>query len=543
MAFKQAPMVDTYSVQRIPLIQSEITDPPSSTSGVALSNMMINVLPKKYSNAQGEAGWTTKSRPGIVSTAIPGGNITSQIRGLYIWEKTVTQVYYFVVIGTGIYTATAISGPFTAVTTWTNNRDTPVRFSEFISSTSVKKLVVLDGFEGYVFTDNTAGTKIVDADFPTPHLPFPVFLDGRLHVVKKDTGDIYCSDLDDPAVWTAGNFISSEVYPDDIQALVKIDNYILAIGLQGSEYFYDAAITLGSPLARVENTILPFGTDYPNSLASTFNHACILSKNQDGNIVLSHIQGFNHEEIPCNFLNQYIPQIVVTLSSSVYVIGHFWRDAGSLYYTISIDYRENSETLGVTSLVFTYSFEAKMWVTFTRGSDTHRNIYGPNAHKTYPIYFSQPGYGGFHTIIAGQAFNGPFIGYLTETGRGVDQLYLGTGSITNVYYNNSVTLSNLNFGTMNRKFMYRVGVDYVNDSDPLNDQTYIPRITYWDTPNGGQFETALPLASAYNTSGTTGQDFPFVTQLGAFRHRWIRTECYGALTYRYLEFDINKGQQ
>lgn len=548
MAFTSSPVNDTYSSQRIPLVQSEVVDPISTANGLGLWNMMYNVLPRRYKNQAGEEGLITVTRPGIQGVVAPAGNTNAQVRGLYVWEKGLNTNYYFIVIGQSIYTTAAgPGGPYTAVSTFSTAIATPVRFTEFISSTNVKSLIVTDGIEAYVFTTNAAGTKIVDADFPTPHVPFPVFLNGRLYLAKRDTGDIYCSDLDDPAAWTAGNFVSSETYPDDIQALIKLDNYILSVGLVGCEYFYDAAIAIGSPLARIENSALPFGTDYQSSIATSLNDAVLLSKGLDGNTILRHISGFKHEEISCPFLNQLLPQVVVNTNLVLNVVGHLFRDAGELFYCLTLDYTKNSDTTGVCGLTFVYSFSCKMWVQFSRGADGNRTSYGDNAHKTYPVFFTAPGYGGSKTIVAGNAADAPFVGLLTENNRGIDDLFIASAVSSTIYPLSSVTLSNLTFGTMNRKFMSRLGVDYTNDFDITVPELVgnVPRVTYWDTPQNRATAVAQALPSGFyqNASVTTGGDFPFLTQLGTFRHRWIRVECYGALEYRYVEVDINKGQQ
>lgn len=547
MAFSNNPRLDTYSTVRLPLVQSETVEPNSSVGSATLNNMMVNVLPKKMTKLDGNDEWVTRPRPGATVAQLPAGVTASQIRGLYVWEKTTSVTYYFTVIGTGIYTATTLNGTWTLVNSFTNNNVTPVRFTEFISSTNVKSLVAVDGIEGFVFTSNAAGTKIVDADFPSPHIAFPVFLNGRLYLAKAGTGDIYCSDLDDPAAWTPGNFISSEVYPDDVQALVKINNYILAIGLVGCEYFYDAANATGSPLARVENQSLPFGTDFPNSIATTLGGCVFLSKSSDNNTIVRLVEGFTHTDIPCNFLNQFIRIVLNSPTGLGYkILGQLWRDGGSIYYTILLDYTKNSDTDGDYGLTYTYCFDAKMWVQFTRGRDSTRSTFGyALGHKSYPVLFVQPNSGGAPSVIAGNAFNTPFVGTLEDVLRGCDTLCVNSTTALQYFFLNTVTLSNLSFGTNNRKFMYRLGLDYTNETDPAGvDPTLTPRVTWWDTYWGASSATPIPLASSYNQgSGSNATDFPFILQLGSFRHRWIRVEGYGMVIFKYVEVDINKGSR
>jgi hypothetical protein len=100
---------------------------------------------------------------------------------------------------------------------------------------------------------------------------------------------------------------------------------------------------------------------------------------------------------------------------------------------------------------------------------------------------------------------------------------------------------NLDFGTLNRKFMHRLGVSAECSDSSLvtlwnvmwNDQDYA--YTKWNTP------VQIPAA----TNMDTQDHWPFITQLGQFRKRAVRLFCTTGkvLTARYIEVDINKGQQ
>jgi len=107
----------------------------------------------------------------------------------------------------------------------------------------------------------TIGSTVVDSGitwicrgryggFPTTTSSSVVILDGYIFVCVG--GDIYNSDLDLPDSWNTTNFISTETNPDNLVALAKYKNYIVAFGTNTIEFFYDAANTTGSPLARQE---------------------------------------------------------------------------------------------------------------------------------------------------------------------------------------------------------------------------------------------------------------------------------------------------
>jgi hypothetical protein len=204
MPFTNTPVNDTYSSHQIPLI-TDLAFIPGNNTTSGLYSGMTNIVPYKKDNVEYAE---TRNGLGLVPVAT-GSNLT--LRGSFVWEKAIGLPYYFTVVSDGVNTTVYTSTDtvtWSTVNAWASALRTPVRFSEFISATSVKSLVLVDGVRGYVYTTNASGTQITDADFPTPHVPFPVFLNGRLYLAKAGTGDIYNSALDDPSI---GLLVTSSV--------------------------------------------------------------------------------------------------------------------------------------------------------------------------------------------------------------------------------------------------------------------------------------------------------------------------------------------
>jgi len=118
------------------------------------------------------------------------------------------------------------------------------------------------------------GTTVVDNEltwtcmgeyggFPTPHIPTPKFVDGYMCLPLANSLDFYNSDTDNIYGWGSGNFVSAEMWPDNITGLARQNNQILAFGTVSSEFFYDAASATGSPFARNEGTVLQIGCAAP----------------------------------------------------------------------------------------------------------------------------------------------------------------------------------------------------------------------------------------------------------------------------------------
>jgi hypothetical protein len=158
MAYTPAPEQQTYNTHRIPLAQPirlrignnnwVLSDEQGQDAG------MVNILPVKYPGSDEVYGVT---RPALDISELAVGE-TGNVRGIYVWEKTINPslVYYFCVCDTKVYTSTD-GATWTHVTTIASSTN-PVRFAEFIDATNVKKLVMVTGTEGYVFTSNAAGT-------------------------------------------------------------------------------------------------------------------------------------------------------------------------------------------------------------------------------------------------------------------------------------------------------------------------------------------------------------------------------------------------
>ena len=531
MAYSKTPVQDTHSSQRLPPVY-----PLDMRIGVTPGNCttrvdagMVNLLPRKVKEKKDDDPILhAESRLPICAGEVV--STSNPVRGCYVWQKTATDVYYFVVVGMLIYTSTTgLAGSWTAVTSFiTPGVNTPVGFAEFIDASATKSLVLVDGVEGYVFTSNAAGTKILDADFPSPHIPCPIFMDGFLFLAKANTADIYNSDLNDPSAWTTGSFISSELYPDDVVGLAKINNYLVAIGTRGCEYFYNAANATGTPLARYDGGVLPFGTSIPYSLATTENLAVFIANNNDGEATIKVIEDFKHKEIDAPWLMPYINLALNGGADSANIRGYLIRQNGDLLYCLRVPGTSNTNDAG--NGVFAYSFDAQQWTEFSCGTEgamfnvmaTHNGTNGNIATFVAGNYFTED-IAYFGSLGPSSLTSGYFDGY------GQDYF---NGSSTVVPFQTEVRTMPLDFGTMNRKFMYRFAVGMT-----FNDNDVSPDLTLYWSDGDYNFTNSVSLSTDY--------DFPFATQLGMFRRRAFKLVSSSPymVRYKFFEVDINKGQQ
>jgi len=113
----------------------------------------------------------------------------------------------------------------------------------------------------------TPPTGTITATGGKDTVPGVVFLDGYFFVMTTDAV-IYNSALGDGTSWNALDFISAQMEPGDGKAIAKSANYIIAFKDWSTEFFYDAANAVGSPLSPVQNGFTLIGCANGNSVTN-----------------------------------------------------------------------------------------------------------------------------------------------------------------------------------------------------------------------------------------------------------------------------------
>ena len=484
MGYSNSPSYTTYETKRVPFTVAQ----QSRHGGLpGYDSHYVNMLVDKF-----DAADPTNSRVYIKSRPGSSSYLTSSAgkvpRGIYYWGTTTIYV-----AGNTVYSENVALGTLATSTG-------VVGFTEFVSLLGVVSLILVDGIDGYVFTSPTVfPTKIVSANFPTPHLPDPIFMDGYLFLAKAGTQDVYNSNLNDPTLWNAGEYLSAEMYPDTLQALSKNNNYLYAIGTQSVEFFFDAANPTGTPLARNASAVLQFGTPAPNTVVQTEKEVILVGQTGNGGYTIWAIDGFN----PSTICTPYVRDVLryqVTLAAPSTWNAACIRLSGHKLYIL---------TLATTTLV--YSFESKLWSTWSSGID------------------------GFQMFVCSFFSDGP-----TSTCRGLSSS--GVFVCSDQYYTDAsigpflqeVQTPKYDFDSMNRKFMSRFALigDVPTSSGVGNNFTIA-----WTDNDYLTWSTARTLSM--------NNDFPMITQLGVFRKRAFRLQYTGYYRIRIegFEVDINKGSQ
>jgi hypothetical protein len=422
-----------------------------------------------------------KKRPGVTNfVQYPAG----EGRGVFWWDAQ--QAYYVCVGGVLYKNGVAIIDLATSTGF--------VGFTEFNIPTA-DQLFFCDGIHGYLIASDNTFEQISDSNFPSPHIPSPVFLDG--YIFLAGTGQrIYNSNLLDCTTWPADGFIDAEMFPDAIVNLTKAQNYVVAIGSQSIEFFYDNANSTGSPLLRNAPAVAQFGCPAPLTVNQTEQQVILVGQTGNGGRTVWTINGFQPEEIATAPIREALDAEFGDMGdASAFTIqcsGHKW-------YVLNLIF--SSRTL-------VYDFEEKMWHEWTSGT----------GQSIFLWKFAADSGIGVPLLLAYTTGQTATLGATAYTDLGAP-------------INCVVTTSKIDFDTIMRKRFYRLSLV----TDAPNGDTSVPITVQWsdDDYNTWSSGVTLPINGSY----------PTITQLGYSRRRAFMFTYQQPYPLRMESFEIDIVQE
>lgn len=350
---------------------------------------------------------------------------------------------------------------------------------------------------GSTVTTGSAKFTTVNGGFPTPHVPQPAFIDGYIFLIKSGTADIYNSNLELPLDWPTSDFITAEMYPDDLLGLARQNNQVVAMGHTSTEFFYDAANSSGSPLGRTDAAVLQFGTCAPFATFQNERFCIIVAQSASGGRAIWEIDGFTPKKIS----TEYVEKILDAEGETIFTAtGIGVRTQGHLFYILNLTTQNRT---------FVYDLEERMWHEWSTndGSGNHTMFKG--------LYATDDETG---KAILQHATNGN-IYYLDPFAYKDETLDIICDAVT----------SKADFDTMNRKFVSLVTI--VGDINPSSSPITI-RWTDDDYQTWSNWKT-LNL----NTPR------PYFARLGHFRRRAMQVRFVDNNPCRLeaLEFEVSLG--
>jgi hypothetical protein len=485
MAFTKTPAQSTYQTEQIKLLHSMDSRDGLATKDLDYLNCFVDIVQNK---AAKDNDYHVVKRDGL--TAYGPTLQSANVRGLHYWED---QNKIFVAVDDDIQVINATTGAtITTLTTFFGTSSGTVGFAEFLYDDNTVKIVATDGTTLKTIDSSNTVVAGADADMPVPHLPYPIFLDGYLFLAKSNTADIYNSDLNDPLAYTSGNFLASEMFPDTINRIAKLNNYLVAFGTYSIEYFWDAANESGSPLQRNDTPVKLTG--FMGGFAQHGNKIYFVGNTSTGTPEVYVLEDFKFNAVSTPTIRRYLASLS---ASTVSIIGNIISHNGRDFYV-----------LNVGSLTYCMDLETQLWT---------RLAYQGNANFTCE-----------HAIAVKD----------------------DTTQLCVVYLNSLTTLLKFSpsvYQDNSSNFTVRIVTD-TQMFDSYNRKTMSKFIVYADRPTSSANLLVYYTDDDYQTYSTArtidlNQEYPSLTRLGTFRRRAFKLEFASnhPLRIHYLEVKLNLG--
>ncbi len=336
MAYSKTPAQSTYQTEKIALVKELNSRGTDTTKDEDFVNLIPELVKNKETN---ETSFKLVKREGTTSFI----SLSGTVRGCHYWKA---ENKLFFAISDDVYVYNASTGALitTLNTVFATTTSGDVGFCEFLYDTGAVKLVVTDGTT--LSTIDTSNTVVAGADADMPvHLPYPVFLDGYLFIIKVSTADIYNSNLNNPLAYTAGDFISAEMRPDGLSYIAVLNNYILVFGNGSIEYFWDAAIASGSPLQRNDTPVKLTG--FVGGLCKIANKLYFVGYDENTQLTVFMLDDFKIKDIGSEAIKRHLASLTVTAptttagihGSFISISGHqlYVLETGSATYALELE--------------------------------------------------------------------------------------------------------------------------------------------------------------------------------------------------------------
>lgn len=213
-------------------------------------------------------------------------------------------------------------------------------------------------------------TRVTDPNYPARTVPGVVNLNSTVYVMDA-AGVIYGSDLQDPSVWGSLNFLTAEYEADAGKCLAKLQNYVVALKANTTQFFYDSGQFPGTSLRPVQNANLRIGCASAGSVVAMDNTLVYMAQTfQAGRSIVS-LNGFS----PVKISNPYIDRLLDADDLSTVYAYSVKKNGHDFYYL----------TLVNTNKTLVYDLVEKEWSVMTSGvSGRFRcNNYATDGATTY----------------------------------------------------------------------------------------------------------------------------------------------------------------
>jgi hypothetical protein len=190
----------------------------------------------------------------------------------------------------------------------------------------VGKIAIGDG-SGYFLFDPVVGT--VTAITAAPIGRRCIAFDQRIFYHERDSGRVYYSELNDPAIVPELNFFTAENNPDDLETMIATEDKIWLLGTATTEGWYDSGDT-DNPFQRIPGSVTANGCLAGDTAVRTDNAILFVGQSADGARQVFRIQGFNHLIISTHAVEAF-------LKDANNLTAYSYQEDGHTFYVLNAD--------------------------------------------------------------------------------------------------------------------------------------------------------------------------------------------------------------
>jgi hypothetical protein len=213
-------------------------------------------------------------------------------------------------------------------------------FSETTISGTSNLVALATNGRAWYYPSGGSLTEITDAQYPgqaslTPTGNF-VHMDGYAFIACTN-GQIWNSDLNSIANWTAGNYVTASDKPDGLLGLARMGDFIYAFGSLSTQPYYNAGNAAGSPLSPVEGASFSIGAINQYSILQFRDTIAFVGASTENNTGVYIIENRTPRKISTTSIDE-------VLSTDVYPKLHQFIDGGKQMLFLGIHASVDEDT-------------------------------------------------------------------------------------------------------------------------------------------------------------------------------------------------------
>ena len=291
-------------------------------------------------------------REAIISLRTGGSVLLVDLGGYEIRNLTTLGDYTYVVVDNRVVRLSI--NPATFAVTQTSIGTIGSLTGKVYTAINPTQIMFVDGTAtGYIYTVATEDfSAIVDSDFLGADSV--VFIDGYFFCNKPNSGQFFCSGLNDGTSWDALDIATAESSPDNLVSVATSKSELWLIGSESTEIWYNAANASGMPFSPRDGLAVKIGCGAKESIVN-INDTLIWLDNR-GYIVQATVSDFLRNnnsgyDLPA-IASEALTAEILSYTNRADAIACSYNYRGHLMYQI---------TFPTANKTWVYDLNTKLW--------------------------------------------------------------------------------------------------------------------------------------------------------------------------------------